>query len=90
MVDSKVQVVADKLGIEVCSSYDGTTLNFTVLGEDAVAITKEDGLVVQGPFVVERGEGQNTFTTQFTPKVNSCYVMTDIDTGTVMTDKYCF
>ncbi|BAP57255.1 hypothetical protein THII_2958 [Thioploca ingrica] len=72
------------------NSYDGTTLNFTVVGEGAVAITKEDGSVVQGPFVVERGEGQNTFTTQFTPKANSCYVMTDIDTGTVMTDKYCF
>lgn len=71
------------------NSYDGTTLNFTVLGEGAVAITA-DGLVVQGPFVVERGEGQNTFTTQFTPKAKSCYVMMDIDTGTVMTDKYCF
>jgi hypothetical protein len=71
------------------NSYDGTTLNFTVLGEGAVAITT-DGSVVQGPFVVERGEGQNTFTTQFTPKADSCYVMTDIDTGTVMTDKYCF
>jgi hypothetical protein len=71
------------------NSYDGITLNFTVLGEGAVAITT-DGSVVQGPFIVERGEGQNTFITQFTPKANSCYVMTDIDTGTVMTDKYCF
>lgn len=72
------------------NSYNGTTLNFTVVGEGAVAIMENAQKVVQGPFVVDRGDGEGTFTTQFIPQAGSCYVMTDIDTGTVMTDKYCF
>jgi hypothetical protein len=72
------------------NSYDGTTLNFTVVGEGAVAITTTDGAVVQGPFVVGRGDGSANIVTQFTPQAGLCYVMADVDTGKVMTEEHCF
>jgi hypothetical protein len=70
-------------------SYVGTTLSFTVVGEGAVAIM-EGQKVVQGPFVVERGDGEGTFTTQFIPTAGACYNMMDVDTLKVMTQNYCF
>lgn len=77
------------------NSYNGTTLNFTVVGEGAVSIMEraEDGVsltAVQGPFTVDRGEGQKTFTTQFTPQSNFCYSMMDVDNLKVMTPEHCF
>jgi len=77
------------------NSYDGTTLNFTVVGEGAVSIMEraEDGVsltAVQGPFTVDRGEGQKTFTTQFTPQNGFCYSMMDVDNLNVMTPEHCF
>jgi hypothetical protein len=72
------------------ASYEDGILKFTVVGEGAVAIMENGQKVVQGPFVVERGDGEGTFTTQFTPKAGSCYNMTDVDTLKVMTPDYCF
>jgi len=71
------------------NSYENGVLNFTVVGEGAVAIMDAQKLV-QGPFMVERGTGQATFTTQFVPTAGSCYNMMDVDTLKVMTKDYCF
>jgi hypothetical protein len=77
------------------NSYENGTLNFTVVGEGAVSIMErsEDGVsltVVQGPFTVDRGEGQKTFTTQFTPQNGYCYSMMDVDNLNIMTPEHCF
>ncbi|BAP57757.1 hypothetical protein THII_3460 [Thioploca ingrica] len=77
------------------NSYNGTTLNFTVVGEGAVSIMEraKDGVsltAVQGPFTVDRGDGQKTFTTQFTPQSSFCYSMMDVDNLNVMTPEHCF
>jgi hypothetical protein len=77
------------------NSYDGTTLNFTVVGEGAVSIMEraKDGVsltAVQGPFTVDRGDGQKTFITQFTPQNGFCYSMMDVDNLNVMTPEHCF
>jgi hypothetical protein len=77
------------------NSYNGTTLNFTVVGEGAVSIMErsKDGVsltAVQGPFTVDRGDGQKTFTTQFTPQNGFCYSMMDVDNLNVMTPEHCF
>jgi hypothetical protein len=71
------------------NSYENGVLNFTVVGEGAVAIMDAQK-VVQGPFMVERGIGQASFTTQFIPKAGSCYTMMDVDTLKVMTGPHCF
>jgi len=71
-------------------SYKDGILKFTVVGEGAVAIMDNAQKLVQGPFMVERGQGQATFTTQFIPTAGSCYAMMDVDTLKVMTQNYCF
>jgi hypothetical protein len=72
------------------NSYENGVLNFTVVGEGAVAIMDNAQKLVQGPFMVERGTGQASFTTQFVPNKGSCYNMMDVDTLKVMTKDYCF
>ena len=77
------------------NSYENGILNFTVVGEGAVSIMEraKNGVsltAVQGPFTVDRGEGQKTFTTQFTPQSSYCYNMMDVDNLKVMTSEHCF
>ncbi|BAP55320.1 hypothetical protein THII_1023 [Thioploca ingrica] len=94
LIDPGFSFVADTDCLPVSEvkiiSYENGILKFIVVGEGAVAIMDNAQKLVQGPFMVDRGQGQATFTTQFVPTAGSCYSMMDVDTLKVMTQNYCF